>query len=62
MKAKYLEEMRAKTNSFKNTYKKFIMDGHNGDIFTSINILGEFFTQLYSDKGNLMQKVKKWAK
>lgn len=35
------------------------MDGHNGDLFTSINILGDFFTKLYNEKGNLKQKIKK---
>lgn len=36
------------------------MDGHNGDIFTSINILGDFFTKLYASKtGNIKQKIKR---
>ncbi len=32
--------MKAKISNFKNKYKKYIMDGHLGDIFTSINVLG----------------------
>lgn len=52
--------MKAKSNSFKSTYKKYIIDGHNGDIFTCINILGDFFTRLYANKvGNIHQKIKK---
>lgn len=55
--------MRVKSNAFKNTYKKYILDGHNGDIFTCINILGDFFARLYASKvGNIHQKIKKEAK
>jgi len=32
--------MKLKTNTFKTKYKKFIMEGHFGDIFTCMNILG----------------------
>ena len=52
--------MKAKSNSFRNTYKKYILDGHNGDIFTCINILGDFFARLYaSNAGNVFQKIKR---
>jgi hypothetical protein len=55
--------MKAKSNSFRNTYKKYIMDGHNGDIFICINILGDFFARLYANKvGGIQQKIKKEAK
>jgi hypothetical protein len=40
LKGKYFDEMRAKSASFKSKYKRFIMEGHFGDIFTCINILG----------------------
>jgi ATP-dependent RNA helicase DHX37/DHR1 len=58
-KARYLEEMRAKASSFRSTYKQFIMEGHNGDIFTSINILGHFFGSLFKEHGNVLQKVRR---
>ena len=54
--------MKAKASSFRNTYKKYILDGHNGDMFTCINILGDFFARLYKNKvGNIHQKIKKEA-
>jgi len=51
--------MRAKASNFKNTYQKYIMQGHNGEIFTCINILGNFFTMLFKEQGNVLKKVKR---
>jgi hypothetical protein len=38
------------------------MEGHFGDIFTCINILGDFFTRLFKEKGNIQNKIRKEAK
>lgn len=61
MKGKYFDEMRAKSTSFKNKYKKYIMEGHFGDIFTCINILGEFFVKLFQEKGSIQAMIRKEA-
>jgi hypothetical protein len=35
------------------------MEGHFGDVFTSINILGEFFVKLHQEKGNIQTRIRK---
>ncbi len=45
---KYLDELRAKSFSFKNKFSKYMDEDKNGDIFTAINVIGEFFVRVYS--------------
>lgn len=54
-----LEEMRMKISSFKSAYKQFIIEGHHGELFTCINILGHFFVQLFKEQGPVLQKIKR---
>ncbi len=42
-----MEELRNKNFSFKNKFQKYIDNDQNGDIFTAVNVVGEFFTRIY---------------
>ncbi len=39
--------MRKKNSEFKNKFKKYISEDNYGDIFTSMNVLGDFFTLFF---------------
>lgn len=55
--------MKSKVAYFKSTYSKYIMEGHFGDIFISVNILGDFLSRLFQGGMNQIQnKVRHEAK
>jgi hypothetical protein len=55
-----MDELRAKNQSFKNKFSKYIDEDKNGDVFTAINVLGHFFTKVYQTlKEGMNKKVER---
>jgi hypothetical protein len=49
--------LRKKNNSFKDKFQKYMKESSNGDIFTAINIIGEYFVNVFKKMEGKNKKI-----